>query len=291
MTELSNDVEVFKNNTDTQVEEIGKQVNGLREISISPTQPTSNESVWIKKGKNKFNKNAIVSNHYINKDTGALISNENYIASDYINVENISQITISASSYPDATAPGLCFYDKNKTFIKGQTIPKQEQTIEISNNVVFIRTSLLNNQLDSLQIEQGSTVTSYEDYIEKEIYVKNDNGVWERFYSKSEINKHNYSTTEQVIDTWIDGKPIYRKVFEGTSATQTNVTIQNHAENIDTIVHAYGQLENSTGMKLTVLSDNQSNVWANNTFTIYINNASIDTYKYKLIYEYTKTTD
>lgn len=100
-----------------------------------------------------------------------------------------------------------------------------------------------------------------------------------------------YSTEEQVIGTWIDGKPIYRKIFTGTSNTQTNATIHNYAENVDTVVHAYGQLENSSGMKLALLADVQSIVWANNEFTIYVNNVVEDMFKYKLICEYTKSTD
>lgn len=74
-------------------------------VAVSKTQPTTNENVWIKKGKNLFNKNAITSNCYVNKDTGAFVNSEYYSVSDYINVEKLNQITISASSYPDATAP------------------------------------------------------------------------------------------------------------------------------------------------------------------------------------------
>lgn len=42
-------------------------------------------------------------------------------------------------------------------------------------------------------------------------------------YSKSEIDvKSNYSTTEQKIANWIDGKPLYRKVIEGTTPGSVN---------------------------------------------------------------------
>lgn len=54
--------------------------------------------------------------------------------------------------------------------------------------------------------------------------------VWSASKTKAEIesvdNKNNYSTEETVIGTWIDGKPIYRKVYvEPTKNNWTNSTI------------------------------------------------------------------
>ena len=277
-------------------------LNGMQEgiekscVAVSPTQPTSNESVWIKTGKNRFNGNIKLA--WLS--SGIIVPSEQNAVSDYIEV--IAGLKYTVSTEQTVHSITISTFDENHNFIDTYAVASSNiHTITVDNSTKYIRfwvnydnqTKITDTVINNLKImvEQNDTRTSFEPYIDKEIYVKNDNGVFERFYSESEMNKQNYSQTEQKIGTWIDGKPIYRKVFVGTSNTQTNVTIQNHAENIDTIVHAYGQLENSTGMKLTVLSDNQSNVWANNTFTIYINNASIDTYKYKLIYEYTKTTD
>ena len=62
----------------------------------------------------------------------------------------------------------------------------------------------------NIQLEQGSTATDYEEYIEPKIYVKNDNDVYEEFISKESLD--NYSTGEKRIGTWIDGKPLYRMV-------------------------------------------------------------------------------
>ena len=39
----------------------------------------------------------------------------------------------------------------------------------------------------------------------------------------STIKKQEYSTEEQVIGTWIDGKPIYRKVMSLQSSTAGNI--------------------------------------------------------------------
>lgn len=114
-------------------------------------------------------------------------------------------------------------------------------------------------------------------------------------YTKPEVDekvKEIYSTEEQVIGTWIDGKPIYRKIFTGVSImNQENAVMKNPAENVDTVVNAYGQIENSSGMKLALSGDAQSVVWANNEFTIYVNNVVDDIFQYKLVCEYTKSTD
>lgn len=46
---------------------------------------------------------------------------------------------------------------------------------------------------------------------------------------------HNYSTTEQVIGTWIDGKPIYEKVVEIRSADIPNANLKYIAHNISNL--------------------------------------------------------
>lgn len=67
------------------------------------------------------------------------------------------------------------------------------------------------------QLEQGSTATSYEPYVEKQIHIKNKNGVFEEFYNENSLNRENYSLGEQKIGTWFDGKPLYRKTIQVTN--------------------------------------------------------------------------
>lgn len=61
-----------------------------------------------------------------------------------------------------------------------------------------------------------------------------------------------YSTTEKVIGTWVDGKPLYQKTFSTTSpvctTNGTEVTKDvSIGANVDTIVDVKGILINSTG--------------------------------------------
>lgn len=49
-----------------------------------------------------------------------------------------------------------------------------------------------------------------------------------------------YSTEETRIGTWIDNKPLYRKVYQFTSASNTNTTDIADVSFIDTLVNLYG---------------------------------------------------
>lgn len=71
----------------------------------------------------------------------------------------------------------------------------------------------ISNEVVNFQLEKGSTATPYTPYLNMQELEKN-----------SIIN--NYSTGEQVIGKWIDGKPLYRKVI---------TSIHNGGETLDHI--------------------------------------------------------
>lgn len=149
----------------------------------------------------------------------------------------------------------------------------------------------------------------------------NDNGTYRDLYIKSfdtvpigtevDFNGTNipdgwteiesYSTNEvKTGETWIDRKPIYRKVFTGTTAsTAGQIATLGNIANLDTIIDIYGSIMSSSGY------------WANvpmyyvnpNTATTYYCVAQVDPSKnvyvlssyistnVKVIVKYTKTTD
>lgn len=55
------------------------------------------------------------------------------------------------------------------------------------------------------------------------------------------VPTHHYSTSEQVIGTWVDGKPLYEKCFTYSSASFSNqqMTLANDLSNVDYVVN-YG---------------------------------------------------
>ena len=59
----------------------------------------------------------------------------------------------------------------------------------------------------------------------------------------SGIELEHYSTTETIVGTWTDGKPIYRKVLTGTlTTTSTNITID---DNLNIVTNVYGYVISS----------------------------------------------
>ena len=110
-------------------------------------------------------------------------------------------------------------------------------------------------------------------------------------------NLTTYSTTEKIVGTWIDGKPIYRKVIESTVANIESV-INNLG--FDVISDIRGWAVSNYDNKW--LFPNYSKADSNYSIDIYLdnytNNINLDFGSYynssnvvKAIIEYTKTTN
>ena len=100
-----------------------------------------------------------------------------------------------------------------------------------------------------------------------------------------------YFTTEQKTGgKWIDGKPIYRKVFWGNSHLSDNNIGQ--ISNIDRVIKAFAMIKNQNdGNWLT-------NNYAGNVYLLILSNGTVNlnggNYNYQMynaVIEYTKTTD
>ena len=110
---------------------------------------------------------------------------------------------------------------------------------------------------------------------------------WEEIDDAGDV----YSTTETRIGTWIDGKPIYRRIFTGTK-TGSRPVISNQVLNVDTVIKQYGQLTNNNWKYvLTTSSNGVGYKIEDSTFYIYSEDSTNTTWSYVTIYEYTKTTD
>lgn len=95
-----------------------------------------------------------------------------------------------------------------------------------------------------------------------------------------------FSETEQIIGTWIDGKPIYRKVINGISFTPASyawTTSTVSIENIDRVIKCgLGQDGSIIYSFLGNKDNNKIKVW----------NCLPQSYTYQImVVEYTKTTD
>lgn len=114
---------------------------------------------------------------------------------------------------------------------------------------------------------------------------------------KASVNVGGYSKEESIVGTWIDGKPIYRKVLTLTQslANGASITIPHGISGIETIVSCFGtgyyagynyilpwtQGQNNTSINIVtkdgVIIDCRNTTWGDTIWTI--------------ILEYTKTTD
>ena len=181
------------------------------QIVVSATEPTGNnrEKVWIQKGKNLFNSNLYIINLAENLSSG-------YI---YLKLEPNTKYTMSTT---------LPYYEGGANFFvaggKVTSVSTNENGVGIGESRIIVSDSegfitiayrkiigfTGDLTLYEYQLEQGPTATAYEAYIEPKIYVKNDNDLYEEFINKNILV--DYSTVEQRIGTWIDGKALYRKV-------------------------------------------------------------------------------
>jgi hypothetical protein len=102
---------------------------------------------------------------------------------------------------------------------------------------------------------------------------------------------HTYSTTEQEIGTWSDGKTLYEKVITGLSiglnwngTYRTEGTFSNAPTNIDTLVHIEGNgLNNGNKIYYSLTAYN----YGTSSWTLFsLEGGTINT----LILQYTKNT-
>lgn len=117
-----------------------------------------------------------------------------------------------------------------------------------------------------------------------------------RLTSTGVANKNTYSTAEQVVGIWTNGKPIYRKVIEGTTASSNSPTAIGSISNLGIIVDIRGFIlnpgQNQTIPINFVYNTEQNAGYREGNNIIVRTTASV--YQSKscyIIVEYTKTTD
>lgn len=136
------------------------QSNVVTTPSIQKAAVTVDKASFFIPGVNLFDKSAVTAGYYINYSTGNLIANSSYSASDYIPVVPGEQYT---QSYSHQTA----YYDANKAYVSGVDAlgsPATPRTLTIPANVAYIRMTVANTVINTMQFEKGSESTSYQPY-------------------------------------------------------------------------------------------------------------------------------
>ena len=144
--------------------------------------------------------------------------------------------------------------------------------------------TIFNNVTIYPQLEEGSTATPYTPYLNMQELEKN-----------SIIN--NYSTGEQVIGKWIDGKPLYRKVIQPVIEIGANAIVPHGISNLSQVlkVDATFFWSNKTYPFPAIYEDLSKQVAINyiDSTNVYIKSfgENWSTQITTIILEYTKTTD
>lgn len=152
-------------------------------------------SLVFVKGKNLFDKSKVVSGYILAQDGSIAAPNNNEASSDFIEINSGNAYTFSVSNY---TVPsggsmwvGIALYDGNKNIIARYAdydIDTMTVTPTQTANAKYLRaTYRYNDNNIKCQVEQGSTPTAYKSYVEKQIYIKNENGIFEEFYDEVDI--------------------------------------------------------------------------------------------------------
>ena len=142
----------------------------------------------------------------------------------------------------------LMYWDRFLSSIGINCFPVNQYSLEI--NGVQIYGTDKTGELEDLQttdkttlvaaINEARTTGSGSPLIPKTTYTSSNSDVYSCNYV-NDLVKDTYSTMEQKIGYWIDGKPIYRKVIIlNNFAIADNVVYNHNISNIDTIVYTRG---------------------------------------------------
>lgn len=134
--------------------------NVVSTASIQKQAVTVDKAAFFVPGKNLFDKAAVTSGYYVNYTTGNLIANASYSASDYIPVT-------AGLNYTQSFSHQTAFYDANKNYISGVDAlvsPSTARTLTIPAGAAYVRMSVSNTVLTTMQFEKGNEATSYQPY-------------------------------------------------------------------------------------------------------------------------------
>ena len=283
---------VWKNNEAPKINatNLNKMENGIANAVATDSIARVDNVV----SRNLANANNYLLGH-INMSNGGIDEDNNW-AYTKVKIKPNTQYTYQLTSTENQEYE-VAQYQSNGTYIVGNfgnwTSGKQSYTFTTSNNTDYILIAWRNDLSHSnIQVEEGSTATDYVPYLNLEEAMQ-ENDI--------------YSTSEQRVGTWINGKPIYRKII-ARDRLQTNNgnIIQIKDINLEEIVKLDGVVSDRNGGNYICYSLNtpvdDTNSYDNSKIFTFYDRGNLVSYvgewrtltkKYdiRIILEYTKTTD
>ena len=173
-----------KDEMDNQIEELQNEVDSLSTIfNAFPTESDEDESMTLdgtaevkfKKfdlkgntsqttysGKNLFDKTRLISGKRLDNTGLPSIADNTYCTTDYFIKVEPNTTYYSTSVINQAKA--VCFYDNNQEFIE-RKMYLNVNTFTTGATTQFIKISILLSEIDTEQLEKGSSATTYEPYV------------------------------------------------------------------------------------------------------------------------------
>ena len=227
-----------------------------RLIKTQPIEPSTSDSVWIQRSKNRFNKN----NHII--DRGGFLGFN-------IELEEGKEYTISCDKKIYAVK-----FARYSTQNDGQQGPQTWSSFYSWTFVASKQTRLfisvkadqtmvkdISELADyNIQIERGKTATEFESYVDDKIYIKNENGDYDEFFKKDKYRYNHLESEDTLIGTWY-GKPVYRHI--------TDTVVQSNSTYNETCVYTNSNMDKVINLRGMVAYDkgvHQIGAYANTNF-------------------------
>lgn len=164
-------VTVYENpNAQGVIDDIDNAKIQLEEGSVATGyQPYQSQSYEINLiGKNLFDKDNLSDGWF--DTTGNINPDSSWKHTDYIPITPSTPYTTSGFVNGGGTNPARCYYDANKVFISGVKHNNAAQFVNTSpSNARYMRECCKTTDIDTLQIETGSSASSYAPYYNHEL--------------------------------------------------------------------------------------------------------------------------
>lgn len=254
-------------------------------VAISSTQPITEEKVWIKKGKNLIDYSKLLWQQFVN-DSGYMHYYSQGVTTDFIPVK--PNTTYVYSQELNSSLGRISQYDKNMNYlnyINGDTIKTPFTT---GNNTYYIKISSKASDQDMtssinhwMQLETGNVSSNYEAYVEPNIYIKDNNNVYERFIDVNTIDTGWIDMNSYVNTNYFSARPGMvpeaRRIgnivyWRGEVYCKENVTYINDIEILSNIPDQFvpSYQFSSAGCRFT--TSDVYNIFIDATKTIKVNN-------------------
>lgn len=176
-----------------------------------PINNLSGDVPYKVSGKNLFDKNNMTLNKYI-RDDGTTLSSDYWDITHYIRIMPNETFTYNGLTTVGTSVVQSAYYDKNKNFISVFKQATGTNTITPPANAYYVRFSINkgSNDKDTFMLEQGSTATSYEPYIEPQTFnipLKSKN-LFDGLTTKGSYNTVTGKVDTTIYNMWRNTNPI-----------------------------------------------------------------------------------